>query len=99
LRLENLYRNFATDPPEEQAAYISFYRLRRAEDLATASEKKTSPAKSSKIDLSLTDEEKVIMKLLGLKQKDIVALRMNNATEEVDGTDLFKDSTFEEDEE
>lgn len=77
MRLENLYSNFGLASPEDQAAYISAYRLRRAEDLekSFARSKKKSTASRSKIDLSLTDEEKRLAKMLGLKQKDMLALR------------------------
>jgi len=101
MRLEDLYTNFGKSPPEEQLKYIAEYRLRRATDLAAIPSTKKSPAKKSKIDLSgieLTQEEKAIMKMLGLKQKDIAALRAS-VQEEVsmsDDKDLFKDELFEE---
>jgi len=98
MRLENLYPNFGTASLEDQAAYISAYRLRRAEDMAKPSTypKKQSAGKGSKIDLS--DEEKKLMKMLGLKQKDMLLLRASITTEveEDDDTVLLKDNTFEE---
>jgi hypothetical protein len=99
MRLENLYLNFGKSTSEQQAEYIAIYRLRRATDLekTPTSSKKKSSVTRSKIDLSLTDEEKAVMKMLGLKQKDILALRDAVGESEVEESgDLFKDSTFEE---
>lgn len=77
MRLENLYENFGKVSSEMQAQYISAYRLRRAEDMAKTptwpKQKKASKPKKRKV--VLTPEEKTLMKLLGLKQKDVVALR------------------------
>ena len=75
MRLENLYENFGLASPEMQAKYITEYRLRRSEDLAKPSTYPKSKPKSSKPKLVLTEEEKSLMKLLGLKKKDMVALR------------------------
>ena len=103
MRLENLYENFGTATPERQAEFISAYRLRRAEELskpATTSKRRmtTSSVSRSKIDLS--DEEKALMKMLGLKQKDMIALRATaEVEEEEDGTALLTDNTFDEEEE
>lgn len=100
MRLENLYPNFGKSPPEVQAAFISAYRLRRATDLATVLSTK-KPITVSKTSISLTDEEKAIMKLLGLKQKDVLALRSNQAEpveDEKEAVNLFKEDTYEEEE-
>jgi len=96
MRLENLYPNFGTASPEDQAAYMSVYRLRRAEDMMQTSTypKKKSTAIRSKIDLS--EEEKVLMKMLGLKQKDIQLLRNSGTEETVDDLNLLQDNMFEE---
>ncbi len=78
MRLENLYENFGEASPEEQAAYIAIYRLRRAEDLAKPSTypKKKKTTRTRKVPAKpLTEEEKTLMTLLGLKKKDVVALR------------------------
>jgi hypothetical protein len=100
MRLENLYVNFGKSPPEEQARYIAEYRLRRSTDLAAAppTSKKSTVIKS-KFDVSaLTAEEKAIMKMLGLKAKDIAALRASVVEEDSikDDKDLFKESIDEE---
>ena len=98
MRLENLYPNFGKSPPEVQAAYVSAYRLRRATDLATVPSTK-KPITVSKGKMELTDEEKAIMKLLGLKQKDVLALRSNQSEpveDDKEAVNLFKDDTFEE---
>ena len=96
MRLENLYPNFGTATPEAQAQFMSWFRLKRASELATPpKETKKRSVIASKIDLS--DEEKMMMKLLGLKQKDIAALRMQDEAEEDKASDveLFKDPAFE----
>ena len=107
MRLENLYPNFGRATPAEQAAYIASYRLKRAQDLAqetkvkAVSRSKTSSAKKAKIELS--DDEKKIMKMLGLKVKDIEALRSVQQTgdDEESSTDdnkLLQESIYEEEE-
>jgi hypothetical protein len=84
MRLEQLYPNFGTSSPEEQASFLASYRAKRAEDMAkpsTMRKKKTNPSViTSKIDLS--DDEKMLMKLLGLSKKDIIALRDTVQVEE-----------------
>ena len=78
MRLENLYENFGRSSPELQAKYITSYRLRRAEDMAkppTWPKAKKAATKSARAKIILTDEEQTLMKLLGIKKKDIVALR------------------------
>ena len=77
MRLENLYSNFGLATPEKQAEYVTNYRLRRAEDMAKPSTwpKKKAASKSRKAAIQLTEEEQTLMKLLGLKKKDVVALR------------------------
>lgn len=85
MRLENLYENFGNASPEEQAQYISEYRLRRAEDLSnTPSYPKTTTktTNTTKSKIQLTDEEQVLMKLLGVKKKDMIALRALSSDEE-----------------
>lgn len=99
MRLENLYSNFGTASPEDQAAFMSAYRLRRAEDMAKPSTRprKNVAGKGSKIDLSLTDEEKTLMKILGLKKKDMLLLRSSiEEVEDTDDTTLLSDDTFTE---
>ena len=100
MRLENLYSNFGTASPEDQAAYMSVYRLRRAEDMAKPSTypKKKSTVGRSKIDLS--ESEKALAKVLGLTQKDMLTLRASMAVteESSDDTSLLADPVFEEEE-
>jgi len=100
MRLENLYLNFGKASAEGQAAYISAYRLRRAEDMAKPSTRtKKGSVNTSKIDLS--DAEKALMKMLGLKQKDMKALQalVETTEETTNDVDLFTDDTFEEEDE
>ena len=78
MRLENLYENFGRAAPELQAQYITSYRLRRAEDMdkpPTWPKTKKTAAKSAQAKIVLTDEEQTLIKLLGIKKKDILALR------------------------
>ncbi len=96
MRLEELYPNFGESPPEEQAIYVAQYRLRRAKDLATIPSTKKQSAKTSKIDLS--EEEKAVMKSLGISMKDIVALRDASLEEESKESDkeLFNEDLNDE---
>ena len=77
MRLENLYPNFGKSSLEEQANYIATYRLRRAEDMGKQptwpKPKKVSKSKAKA--LPLTEAEKSIMSLMGLKKKDVLAMR------------------------
>jgi hypothetical protein len=77
MRLENLYPSFDNASPEEQLEYVTLYRLRRAEDmLKTPTWPKVKKVAKSKAKVpSLTEEEKVLMQLLGLKKKDVITLR------------------------
>jgi hypothetical protein len=76
MRLENLYPNFGKSSPEAQARYVADYRLKRAEDMAKTptwpKQKKTTTSTKAP---PLTEEEKIVMKLLGLTKKEIIALR------------------------
>ena len=106
MQLGQLYKNFGTSSPEEQAEFMSAYRLKRASDLngspgpqkkrtTKGTTKGTNPA--SKITLS--EEEKLLVKMLGLKQKDILATRQTSLLEEEskeNEVDLLKDSVFDE---
>jgi hypothetical protein len=94
MQLQNLYQNFNTASDEEQLAMLIAYRTRRAVDLETELPKKKSSTASSKI--PLTEEEKAIMKVLGLKQKDIIALRELNVEESTNDTLLFEDELYSE---
>ena len=99
--LSQLYKNFGKSSPEEQAEFISQYRLRRAQDLETtptARERKSTTATTLR-KLVLSEEEKLLMKLLGLKQKDVMAMREIKASiDEAEANDvaLLNDTTFEE---
>ena len=101
MQLGQLYKNFGTSSPEEQAEYVAAYRLRRAADLATtpANKKRKLTAGTVLKKLVLSEEEKLLMKLLGLKQKDILAMReLKTSIDEADMNDatLLNDSTFGE---
>ena len=64
---------------EEQLAYVAEYRLRRAEDMAKPptwpKPQKKGKGKGKKKAAPLTSEEKVLMDLLGLKKKEVIAMR------------------------
>ena len=99
MRLENLYPNFGQIPPEEQLAYISLYRFKRAEDMSKPATYKRKKVVKTKVEFS--EEDKALMKLLGLKPKDLLALKesVEEEEQEEETGELFKDSTFEEEEE
>jgi hypothetical protein len=99
--LSQLYKNFGKSSPEEQAEYVAAYRLRRAADLATTPANKERKLAAGTVlkKLILSEEEKLLMKLLGLKQKDVLAMReLKTSINEADLNDtaLLNDSTFEE---
>lgn len=103
MQLGQLYKNFGTSSPEEQAEFMSAYRLKRASDLSSSpTEKKkrsTINTGASAQKLALSEEEKLLMKMLGLKQKDILAARQTSIVEVESAeseVDLLKDSTFDE---
>ena len=101
MQLSQLYKNFGTASPEEQAEFISAYRLRRANDLATTPANKGRKLTTGMVlkKLVLSEEEKLLMKLLGLKQKDVLAMRELKASideAEINDAVLLSDSTFEE---
>ena len=98
MKLHQLYENFGEATPEKQQEYIAAYRLRRAQDMekpSTFKKKRASVSTTPKPVLS--EEEKMLAKLLGLKQKDILALRNVAEVEETVSGDeeLLTDSTFE----
>jgi hypothetical protein len=101
MQLSQLFKNFGTSTPEEQAEFIALYRLRRAEDMekpSTYKKKLSASPKKTVEKLTLSDEEKALMKLLGLKQKDILAMRAvtTEIEDEIqDDSDLLKDTTFD----
>lgn len=71
MKLEELYPNYNEMTQEERFAFVAGYRFKRASDLSRTEE----PSAKKQGLLVLTEEEKVLMKLLGIKQKDIKALR------------------------
>ena len=99
MQLQQLYENFALASPERQQEMIASYRLRRAEDMAKPSTYKKKKPSTAKPKLELTEQEKLVAQLLGLKPKDILALRAATSVEEEevadDSAELFKDSTYE----
>jgi hypothetical protein len=86
---------------------LSIYRLRRAEDMQKPGRVWRKPADTASKPPAFTAEEKAVMKMLGLRQKDMLALRNVAAVEAVDtpqevteeDTKLFFDGTFDESEE
>ena len=99
MRLENLYENFGLATPEAQAEYITNYRLLRAEDMAKPStynkKKSTSSTATPKVKLQLTEEEQTLMELLGLKKKDVVALRALYVSEDEEEIEESEDEEEE----
>lgn len=106
MQLQQLYENFSLATPERQQAMLALYRLRRAEDMAKTSTYRKKRVSTAKAKPELTEQEKIVMNLLGLKPKDIFALReitdVSTGGEEEgadDGAELFIDPIYEEDEE
>jgi hypothetical protein len=103
MQLGQLYKNFGTSSPEEQAEFMSVYRLKRASDLSSSptvqKKRSTTSNGASAQKITLSEEEKLLMKMLGLKQKDILAARQTSIVEVESAeseVDLLKDSTFGE---
>lgn len=71
--LYDLRPNFSRMDPIQQREFIVNYRARRAQEFAEAP--RTKSGRVSKVSLGLTAEERTLMKRLGLRQKDITALR------------------------
>ena len=86
MKLENLYFDFMKLPESEQVMFIQDYRKKRLLDLSKSNEKDMS-----KNDTSLSEAEKIAMKLLGLKKKDILSLRAVEPVEEGEA-DLFDET-------
>ena len=84
MRLENLYENFGLASPERQAEYVVNYRLLRAQDMDKPSTwpKVKVSKRVAKVKVELTEEESNLAKLLGIKKKDILALRLLTSIEE-----------------
>ena len=98
MRLEDLYPNFGNMNIEEQAVYVTQYRHKRAEDLQVFAPARVSK-KPKQNKLELTTEEKLLMKALGLKQKDMLALKSSVGEEVKESEDnIFVDDTYEEEE-
>ena len=101
MKLEQLYENFALAQTSRQQAMIASYRLCRAEDMLKTPSYRKKRVSTAKPKQELTEQEKIVMQVLGLKPKDIFALReVTSIDVEEESTDdaaeLFKDSTFEE---
>lgn len=101
--LEQLYTNFLSLSPEDQLAFVAGYRARRSIELEIPSKKgkKKSSSKSETSKIVLSDEEKILCTVMGLKPKDILALRslQSAPAESCDDEDIFKDDTFDLEEE
>jgi hypothetical protein len=88
MKLEELYPNYNEMTQEERFAFVAGYRFKRASDLSHTEE----PSAKKQGLLVLSEEEKVLMKLLGIKQKDIKALRaLKDEPPEVEGEETPED--------
>ena len=103
MQLKDLYENFGTSSPEKQAEFIAQYRLRRSQDLEkipSTTRKKTATSATPKVELSA--EEKLLMKKLGLKVRDVMLLRASVTSEQEESSSddvaLLSDTTFDEEE-
>jgi len=69
MKFHQLYNNFLELSPLEREAFVRKYREERARDLERSSKgKKTSS-------VSLTEEEKALLKTLGISKKDLLSLK------------------------
>lgn len=96
MKLEELYQDFELLSPEERMAFVAEYRAKRASELRKNDEAKTK----KQLSIGFTEQEKLMMKLLGLKAKDLKALKSlkdddvseNNSEEEA--AILFDDNNL-----
>jgi hypothetical protein len=88
MKLSQMYLDFNQMDEPAQVFFIQEYRKKRQYDLSHVVTKTKTSSK-----LELTEDEKVMVKLLGLKPKDIMALRALGPLEEEEETgDLFDDN-------
>lgn len=93
MRLDNLYTPFSSLSLAEQTSFIAAYRFRRASDLEIYTPKRSKrPVTTTSSKPVLTDEEKLLAKMLGLKQSDIIALRSVKVDDEI-SEDAVEDDT------
>lgn len=69
MKFHQLYNNFLELSPLEREAFVRKYREERARDLEQSSKRKKTPS------ISLTEEEKVLLKTLGINKKDLLSLK------------------------
>lgn len=96
MKLEEMYPNYLFLPLEGQIAFIASYRLRRMEDMANVPQERTRKVKeTSKIDI-LTDDEKKVLKKMGISLKDYSGLRaVENGEEDDSPENYFRDDSFD----
>jgi len=76
MKFEQLIPLMLNKTPEESLHDFELYVHQRNQDINTYNEEtKRKLSKSKQERLILTDEEKILMKALGLKQKDLLSLR------------------------
>jgi hypothetical protein len=75
MKLEELYENFIALSPPQQEQFLKEYFVRRSVDLTSPDRFIAQNKRKSATPAVFTDDEKRLMKMLGLKQKDILQLR------------------------
>jgi len=85
MKLEELYQDFALLDPVGKLSFVSEYRVLRSYNLKSEVNVKTRKVPET---TSFTEQEKLLMKLLGLKAKDLRALKaLKEERSEVEETD------------
>jgi hypothetical protein len=86
MQLKHLYKDFDEEDDVGQRTMVATYRTRRASEFEgdrVAYERKQRKAATKRAPaIKLTDEEKVLMKKLGLTQAQVRALKAMQAEEE-----------------
>jgi hypothetical protein len=96
MKLEQMYPNFLIMSEAEKVSFVAGYRQKRNLDLNSIPEKEKSVR--SKIDV--TEEERAVLKMLGISLGDVKSLRGQESFESPEETAaLFEDNTFAEGEE
>ena len=99
MKLEEMYPNYLFLPPESQAAFIAAYRHKRMQELANVVQGSVRKVKETSKNDVLSEDEKRILKKLGISVKDYAAMHaISDDVEEDNPEDFFKDDSFDIDE-
>lgn len=102
MRLEDMFSNFLECSYEEQRSFIASYREARAKDMRIETRGPTKKVKETSKNNILTDDQKALLKKLGISVKDYSELNITNNVDSDDDDDpesFFADDSFDLEEE